>query len=501
MVSLCACEQSEEPYVPTGDALVMEGEDIISNETEPEEEQQLVLVYNPEKSMNPLLSTDFTNRAIFSLIYQGLFAVDSDYNVEPMLCSGYRMSDDMRTYTFYIDNAFFSDGTKLTINDVLASYTAAQASTYFGGRFQHIIEYYLSADGGITFYLDTAYENFPILLDIPILKETELEAERPLGTGPYYLQEMLNGLYLRRNHSWWCKADMVATAPAITLKEGTDPAQIRDMFQFEDVSLVCADPSSENFADFRSDFELWDCDNGMFLYIGCNASTSEVFTNEKVRSALTYAIDREYLVNTFYQGFAHAATLPASPMSPYYSDQLAQRYDYDPGVFEAALESEGMLGKTVILLVNREDTLRMRVARALRDILTECGLKVQMKEYNRTDYLYSMGTRSYDLYLGQTKLSPNMDLTPFFKSGGTFRYGGMTDENMYQLCRDALANQGNYYNLHQTVADDGRLCPVLFHSYAIYAERGLLTQLTPARDNVFFYSIGKTMKDAFMFNE
>ena len=37
---------------------------------------------------------------------------------------------------------------------------------------------------------------------------------------------------------------------------------------------------------------------------------------------------------------------------------------------------------------------------------------------------------------------------------------------------------------------------MLFRSYAIYATRGLLTGLTPSRDNVFYYSLGKTMNGA-----
>jgi hypothetical protein len=44
--------------------------------------------------------------------------------------------------------------------------------------------------------------------------------------------------------------------------------------------------------------------------------------------------------------------------------------------------------------------------------------------------------------------------------------------------------------------DGGLLCPILFRSYAIYATRGLVSQLNPARDNMFYYSIGKTLADA-----
>ena len=55
---------------------------------------------------------------------------------------------------------------------------------------------------------------------------------------------------------------------------------------------------------------------------------------------------------------------------------------------------------------------------------------------------------------------------------------------------------GNYYTLHQKAMADGMLCPILFRSNAVYGQRGVLRGLTPARDNIFYYSLGKTMEDA-----
>ena len=111
-------------------------------------------------------------------------------------------------------------------------------------------------------------------------------------------------------------------------------------------------------------------------------------------------------------------------------------------------------------------------------------------------FIYSLNNVSYDLYLGQTMLSPNMDLSHFFMENGNLTYGGTADERIYEMCLNALENHGNFYSLHYTIMDEGLLCPILFRSYAIYATRGLLTDLSPSRDNVFYYSIGKTMEDA-----
>ena len=58
---------------------------------------------------------------------------------------------------------------------------------------------------------------------------------------------------------------------------------------------------------------------------------------------------------------------------------------------------------------------------------------------------------------------------------------------------NALENSGNFYNLHKKLAEDGRIIPVMFGYYAVYAQRGLMPTLSPSRDNVFYYSLGKTM--------
>ncbi len=494
---LCACND-QGAYVPTGDALEYEEDYTGPVATRPagDTEQALTLTYYPDRSLNPLLCTDYTNRALFSLIFQSLFTVDRDYRQEPLLCKSYTMSEDMKTYEFQLENATFGDGSALTANDVVATLTAAMASEVYGGRFLHISEISVSENGGVRITLDTPYENLPLLLDIPILKANQLQSDYPLGTGPYVIDTTAQTPVLRRNTNWWCNAELVITAQAIKLTQAQSPTSIRDEFEFSDLSLVCADPGSDKYADYRCDYELWDCENNIFVYLACNLE-SEVFSNPVVRSKLPMAIDRETLAADYYRGFARSANLPASPLSPYYSEVLAEKYAYDGGAaFTQALNDASLSGKTVILLANKDDTLRLRVARDIAKKLRELGLDVQMSELSSSKYEAALKKKEYDLYLGQTKLSANMDLTPFFATNGALNFGSMGDLGLYTLCNEAFANYGNYYTLHQKVMDDGRLCPILFRSYAIYATRGLLTGLTPARENVFYYSTGRTMEQA-----
>jgi peptide/nickel transport system substrate-binding protein len=492
-VGLCAgCQKKKDTYTPTGDGLTWDDH---TAPTSGITEQDMSLPYFPDRGLNPYKTGDYINQNVFDLIYQSLFAVDADYNVYPMLCSGYTVSKDMKTYTFYLAEATFPDGDVLTATDVAASLKAAVDSDVYKGRFGYVKSVGTTEDGAVQVILETPYENFPILLDVPIVKKSQTDAERPLGTGPYLYEIYEDQLRLRRRTDWWCAAALPVTAEYIRLVKGENAAQLRDEFEFSDLGLVTADPGSSGYVDFHSDYELWDCENGVFLYLGCN-DKSEVLSKQEVRTALTYAIDRDGIVAAHYRGFAYATVLPASPKSAWYDVGLAKKYGYAPEKLTQAVTQANVTGGAVTLLVNTDDSIRLRIARSIAQTLNQCGLKVTTSELNGDEYREALAKGAFDLYLGQTRLSVNMDLSAFFAADGTLNFGGMSDTAMYALCLDALANSGNYYTLHQEVLEDGMLCPILMRSYAIFAQRGQFSNLTPARDSVFFYHLGKTMADA-----
>ncbi len=496
---LCGCGGKGE-YEPTGDGLSWDEDYTGPVVTRPQtgEKQDVSMPYYPNITMNPITCTDDTNRAFLSLMYQGLFAVDREYHVQPILCGRYSMSKDMKTYTFYVDEkATFSNGARVKDSDVAASLLAAKDSAYYGGRFLHIKSVTQAENGGVTVSLDTACENLPILLDIPIIPESQLTDTHPLGSGPYVLDTTANNWLLRRRTDWWCKGTVAPNADTILLAKAQSATQIRDDFQFADLNLVVTNPCSDRYADYRSDYELWDCESGVFIYIAFSGS-SPVFDTPEFRAALTHAVDRDTLSEDYYRGFGKSATLPASPLSPYYNSGLASRYGYDPEKFQTVVRELGKEGTEVRFLVNSEDSLRVRAARMIADEMTRAGLVVNMIELGGDDYVSAIKNRSFDIYMGQTKLSANMDLTAFFHARGALSYGGVDDMEAYTLCLQALENHGNYYTLHQNIMDNGLLCPVLFCTKGVYAARGAVTDLAPSRDNLSFYSIGKTMESAFI---
>lgn len=494
----CTAAHTPEAYEPTGNLLDGEEADIQADGTQ--EEQTLSLAYYADESLNPLMAADFTNRALMPLIYQSLFAVNRDYEVIPILCKQYTASVDLMTYEFTVDPAAtFSDGTPVTAEDVVASLQASRNYKFYGRRLSFVSSISVTEAGKVRIQLSEPNSNLPLLLDIPIVKAAEVEADYPLGSGPYVLGGWGSNRYLTRRTNWWCSSkDLLITAEKIPLVSAESPAAIRDAFEFADVGVVCTDPGSDRYAEYRCDYELWNCETGIFLYLGVNKSSS-VFQDKTVRQALSRGVDRDYLVDHYYRGFARSASLPASPDSPFYTASLAQKYAYDAEACQSAMSS--VKGSTITLLVNASDSLRVRVAQEIGRMLNASGLIVEVVSKDEDYYLAALNNGDFDLYLGQTKLSPNMDLTPFFSENGALDYGGMSDVSLYSLCLQALENQGNYYTLHQTVMEEGYLCPIAFRCYAVYAARGLLTDLAPARDNLFCYSIGRTQTDAYIVDD
>jgi len=510
LLTSCANKIDNSAYVPTGDAILLEGQEPEDIAPEEEETQELYLAYYPERRLNPLFGSDYTNRILMSLMYQPLFAVDNKKNTTPILCGQYRVSANQRNWFIYLDpNATFSDGSKVTPEDVVATYNQAMVNDYYCNRFlKHLISVETTEDGGVQFALDTPMDNLPLLLDVPIVKAAEVEALLPLGTGPYVFSETAAGAVLQRNENWWCGDTKIpARDKVIELIEVESPADVRDAFQFggdKSVSVVCTNPMSDSFAEYRCDYELWEIESGYFMYIGCNILYSEHFDDGTLRTFLTYGIDRDFLNQDAYKGMVDSVTLPCSPTEVYYNKSLAAQYEFDAMKFIDYLSryriptaDEGG-PKKLVLLVNSEDSARVRIARNIAEELTALGLPTGTLECRGSNFKNVLVAGTYDIYLGMTRLSANMDLTEFFRPYGEMSRGGLQHETLYDMCLNALENSGNYYNLYQKLAQDGRIIPVMFGHYNVYAERGLLPDLAPARDNVFYYSLGKTMEGTLM---
>ena len=67
LLSGCSRNIDNSGYTPTGDAILMEGEEPTEAEEE-ENAQNLVLAYYPDRSLNAGFGSDYSNRVLMSLM-------------------------------------------------------------------------------------------------------------------------------------------------------------------------------------------------------------------------------------------------------------------------------------------------------------------------------------------------------------------------------------------------------------------------------------------------
>lgn len=459
---------------------------------------ELGLAYQSQFGLNPYTCTNMTNRTIISLLYESLFTVTSNFEVEPVLCKYYDVSEDLKEYTIHLlPNVKFCDGTPLTSQDVAASYHAAIDSEFYGRRFYTVYDISTPDSNTIIFRTAIPYENLPLLLDVPIVRADTVDSNAPIGTGPYRLISERYTNTLGRNGYWWRDPyDAALSVISIRLVPTNSPTDVRDDFEYGITGVVCTDPNSSAYVDYHCDYELWNCSTTMMDYIGFNVS-SGLFCLTDLRVALTNIIDRNAIVTEIYHGYGEAAILPVSPLSNFYDAKLAEPYDYHPDKFKQAVTSQKARGSSAVFLVCNSDPCRVATADFIAEEAEKYGIELVVDSVNENVFKNRLYAGDFDLYFGEVKLSPTFDLSPFF-NGGALCYGSIYSGNLTTMCQEALENSGNYYNLHSSIMAYGMLCPVLFKSYAIYATRGTITNMYPAVDNVFHTSNGRTLSDAIL---
>lgn len=158
-----------------------------------------------------------------------------------------------------------------------------------------------------------------------------------------------------------------------------------------------------------------------FVFLAFNSS-SELFSNQLLRQAVNMAIDRNSIASTAFQGHARLCYSPFNP--DWYAlaskDLVVTRNESKA---KELIKQSGIdiASKEISLLVNKDNAFKYEAAAFIRDNLTALGFKVVFKDYEQDYYTEAVELGSYDLYIGEVRLTPNMDLSPLF--GGAVGYG------------------------------------------------------------------------------
>ena len=81
-----------------------------------------VVMHSDLKIVDPIWTTAYMSRNYGYMVYDTLFALDSNLHVQPQMVGDYSVSDDKLTYTMSLrDGLQFHDGAPVTAEDVVAT--------------------------------------------------------------------------------------------------------------------------------------------------------------------------------------------------------------------------------------------------------------------------------------------------------------------------------------------------------------------------------------------
>lgn len=494
--SLTACQEEPTPTptpAPTPTATV----------AVKDEQKELVLPWEPSSSLHPITGSSKVNLALSSLLYEGLFETDRNFQAQNVLCEGYTVSEDGLTWTLTLRETTFSDGSPLTAAEVMASLNKARQSERYKSRLRDIAGVHAGEEGTVVLTLSRANGALPTLLDIPIVKEDK-EALAPLGTGAYVLTRTEEGTTLLT-----AREGAAVPQATVALKSVGSSDDLIDAFDAGEISLVAVDLNSSNTLGFSGRMEITDYPTTGLLYLGFNCR-SGYCRDAAVRQAVSLAFDRATLVRRYLDDHASAAALPIHPRSDDYDRTVAATLARDHEQAGALLEEqgwtlneEGALERrrallTLKLVVNQENTAKAALAEALADELRALGFTVTVEKLPWEDFTAALSKGNFDLYLGETVLTADFDTEALLHSSGALNYGGFSDAELDECIDTYRAARGEERSaaaeaLWSRFAEEAPIVALCFKNGSLLTQWGQVRGVSPTQHDLFYGLEGWTV--------
>lgn len=452
------------------------------------------LAFYPEFSLHPVFAANRSNLTLAPLLYESLFTVDASFQAQPLLCRSYTVSEDKLVWTFTLHTGItFSDGTPLTAREAADALNLARSS---GSRYQERLSDVSAIIASeedpcqLTITLRSPNGSLPLLLDVPIALD---RGDRPAGTGPYVLSE--DGTTLTARSNWW-QREKALPADHIVLRSVTRSDELIYAFDAGDISLVDVDLMATNAMGYGGNYQTWDYFTADFLYLGFNTQNG-VFRAAAARRAVSLAVDRDTIASTIYANHAISTLLPVHPASGLYQP-VEEPLTYDPEGLAAQMETLRLRDSELVFVVNSENVAKTSAAQLIAYQLRAAGFAVDLRQLPFEDYAAALTGGDFDLYLAETVLTADFDLSPLLSPSGELNYGGWLAEDtdpILQAIREAdwitLSPVARLFDLLNAQAP---IVPILFKNGSVLTQWGQLSGLTPVRNNVFYQLENWTFK-------
>lgn len=322
-------------------------------------------------TVNTTLSSDLYSSWITGFIFDGLVGGSPiDGSDTPGLADYWEIGEDGVTYTFHLNqNVAFHDGTPLTAADVEFTFQSVLAEDSLSVRRStvastlkelivvddHTVQLIALAPSA-TFVSDAAGQ-FGILPkhiweSVPFAEfgadpgATGQDPTRVIGSGPMKFVEWVPGdhVTLERNADYWDTAN-VPYVDQYIYRVIVDPnANIQSLVTGESDIADVPFTQARSLAASNPELTISNFDTLAMNYYHVNQDETKetLFLDPLVRQALHYALDRELIAETVYQGYAIQANGTQPVLSQAYApDRTNTVYNFDPDMSRSLLEQAG----------------------------------------------------------------------------------------------------------------------------------------------------------------
>ncbi|MHB1133674.1 MAG: ABC transporter substrate-binding protein, partial [Chloroflexota bacterium] len=323
--------------------------------------------------------------------YDTLTRQDAALKPQPELAESWEMAKDGLTLTMNLRKGVtFHSGRELEAKDVVASFSRVR-DPKTGANIRGMMEPVAGAEAKdrhtVVFKFDKPYAAIFDALDMLFIHPEESTDDlktKPVGTGPFILGERVPNTktIVKRNPKYWRSG-----APLVDEIE----IQILPDAQGRIVALetgsvhVIEQPSYLDFVRLRDDKNYLTAtggEGGSILTVYFNV-TRKPFDNKQVRQAISHALDRDRITQTYTRGVSKAQSLPWRKEVFAYDAELEGRFAFNldkakqllaeggyPNGFEAEINTSGegySPGSKMAAEILQADLAKIGVKLTIRD--------------------------------------------------------------------------------------------------------------------------------------
>ncbi|WP_162408793.1 ABC transporter substrate-binding protein [Acuticoccus sediminis] len=385
----------------------------------------VMLVQPKPPNLAPYLSTSGPIGQITSKIYEGLITVGEDYAIEPSLAKSWEVSDDGLTITFHLqDGVTWHDGEPFTSADVQYSIMDVLREVHPRGALTLSVVDSVDTPDDMTavFHLSEPAPYLMVALngyESPIVARHLFEgtdprqnetANKPVGTGPFKFVEWKKGQYVRldKNEDYWQEGKPYLDR--IVARFISDAATRTAAMESEEVHYGAFGAIPNFDVERLAELPYIETTTKGYGYIAPLMqiqfnTANKPFDDKRVRQAVSYALDRQFVIDNIWFGFGKPATGPIASLfeaTDLYSDDVM-----DYGVEDRVERAEALLDEAGY--PRGDDGVRFRVTHDImpyneefvrlgeyvKQALGEVGIEVELRHEDVPTWLKRLYT-DYD---------------------------------------------------------------------------------------------------------